>query len=116
MIVHVADIEAAERWSSSMPDDARALAAAFWPGPLTLIVPRASHVLDAVTGGQASVGLRAPAHPVARGLLAKFGDGIAAPSANRFGLVRRRRPGVSPTMIRHHLPAKHLRRGSVLGF
>ena len=94
VIVHVADIEAAERWSSSLPDDARALAAAFWPGPLTLIVPRASHVSDVVTGGQASVGLRAPAHPVARALLAEFGDGIAAPSANRFGLV-------SPTTARH---------------
>lgn len=94
VIVHVADIDAAERWSSSMPDEARALAEAFWPGPLTLIVPRASHVSDAVTGAQASVGLRAPAHPVARALLAEFGNGIAAPSANRFGLV-------SPTMARH---------------
>jgi L-threonylcarbamoyladenylate synthase len=94
VIVHVADFDGAQRWSSSMPDEARALAEAFWPGPLTLIVPRASHVLDAVTGGQASVGLRAPAHPVARALLAEFGTGIAAPSANRFGLV-------SPTTARH---------------
>ena len=94
VIVHVADIRAAERWSLSMPDEARALAAAFWPGPLTLIVPRASHVSDTVTGGQPSVGLRAPAHPVARALLAEFGGGIAAPSANRFGLV-------SPTTARH---------------
>jgi len=94
VIVHVADIAAAGRWALSMPDDACALAAAFWPGPLTLIVPRAAHVSDAVTGGQASVGLRAPAHPVARALLAEFGNGIAAPSANRFGLV-------SPTTARH---------------
>jgi L-threonylcarbamoyladenylate synthase len=94
VIVHVADFDAAERWSSSMPDEARALAAAFWPGPLTLIVPRAAHVGDTVTGGQTSVGLRAPSHPVARALLAEFGNGIAAPSANRFGLV-------SPTTAQH---------------
>jgi L-threonylcarbamoyladenylate synthase len=94
VIVHVADLAGAERWAAAMPDDARALAAAFWPGPLTLIVPRAAHVADVVTGGQASVGLRAPAHPVARALLAAFGGGIAAPSANRFGHV-------SPTTARH---------------
>jgi L-threonylcarbamoyladenylate synthase len=94
VIVHVADIVAAERWASSIPPQARALARAFWPGPLTLIVPRASHVSDAVTGNQASIGLRAPAHPVARALLAEFGHGIAAPSANRFGHV-------SPTTARH---------------
>ncbi|HEX6138524.1 MAG TPA: L-threonylcarbamoyladenylate synthase, partial [Casimicrobiaceae bacterium] len=64
VIVHVADLAMAERWAASMPDGARTLAAAFWPGPLTLIVPRASHVSDVVTGGQASVGLRAPSHPV----------------------------------------------------
>ena len=94
VIVHVADFAMALRWSSTMPDDARALAAAFWPGPLTLIVPRAAHVSDVVTGGQPSVGLRAPSHPVARALLAEFGDGIAAPSANRFGHV-------SPTTAAH---------------
>src|SRR6188472_2601289 len=94
LIVHVADYASAERWSSAMPAGAHALAAAFWPGPLTLIVPRAAHVLDAVTGGQASVGLRVPAHPVAHALLAEFGGGIAAPSANRFGHV-------SPTTARH---------------
>lgn len=94
VIVHVADVAAAEHWSSSLPGGARALAAAFWPGPLTLIVPRALHVSDAVTGGQDSVGLRAPSHPVARALLAEFGNGIAAPSANRFGHV-------SPTSARH---------------
>lgn len=94
VIVHVADIAAAERWAAAIPDEARALASAFWPGPLTLIVPRAAHVSDAITGGQPSVGLRAPAHPVARALLAAFGNGIAAPSANRFGHV-------SPTTARH---------------
>lgn len=94
VIVHLPGIDAAERWSSAWPREARALAEAFWPGPLTLIVPRAAHVSDAVTGGQSSVGLRVPAHPVARALLTEFGDGIAAPSANRFGHV-------SPTTARH---------------
>ena len=94
VIVHVADVAAAERWSSMLPEEARALAHAFWPGPLTLIVPRAEHVHDVVTGGQSSVGLRAPSHPVARALLQEFGGGIAAPSANRFGHV-------SPTTARH---------------
>jgi len=94
VIVHVEHLAAAEAWAARMPDGARALARAFWPGPLTLIVPRAGDVIDAVTGGQASVGLRAPAHPVARALLAAFGGGIAAPSANRFGHV-------SPTTARH---------------
>jgi len=94
VIVHVADLDAARRWSSGMPDGACALAAAFWPGPLTLIVPRAPDVDDVVTGAQPSVGLRAPSHPVARALLAEFGGGIAAPSANRFGHV-------SPTTAQH---------------
>jgi L-threonylcarbamoyladenylate synthase len=87
VIVHVADLAHAAQWAQAIPDGARALAEAFWPGPLTLILPRAAHVSDVVTGGQASVGLRAPAHPVAQALLAEFGGGIAAPSANRFGHV-----------------------------
>ena len=94
VIVHVADLAAARRWAATMSAGALALAEAFWPGPLTLIVPRAAQVSDAVTGGQASVGLRVPSHPVARALLAGFGGGIAAPSANRFGHV-------SPTTARH---------------
>src|SRR5690242_1353214 len=94
LIVHVEGLDAAQRWAANMPEGARALAQAFWPGPLTLIVPRADGVLDAITGGQASVGLRSPAHPVARALLAAFGGGIAAPSANRFGHV-------SPTTAQH---------------
>lgn len=94
VIVHLPDTEAAERWSSSWPRGARALAETFWPGPLTLIVPRAAHVCDAVTGGQPSVGLRVPSHPAAHALLMEFGDGIAAPSANRFGHV-------SPTTAAH---------------
>ena len=94
VIVHVEGLAGAEAWAAQIPDGARALARAFWPGPLTLIVPRAPDVPDAVTGGQDSVGLRAPAHPVARAFLAAFGGGIAAPSANRFGHV-------SPTTARH---------------
>jgi len=94
VIVHVADVAAAQRWAASMPSGARDLADAFWPGPLTLILPRADHVSDVVTGGQPSIGLRAPSHPVARALLAAFGGGIAAPSANRFGHL-------SPTTAQH---------------
>jgi L-threonylcarbamoyladenylate synthase len=98
VIVHLGHVEQVERWAREFPDGARKLAAAFWPGPLTLILPRAAHVGDAITGGQDSVGLRMPAHPVAQQLLAAFaelgGTGIAAPSANRFGHV-------SPTTARH---------------
>jgi L-threonylcarbamoyladenylate synthase len=93
LIVHVADLSSAQRWAA-LPPQAIALADAFWPGPLTLIAPRAAHVHDIVTGGQSSVGLRVPSHPVAHALLKEFGSGIAAPSANRFGHV-------SPTLARH---------------
>jgi L-threonylcarbamoyladenylate synthase len=91
LIVHIAEADALERWASSVPSGARALAHRFWPGPLTLILPRAEGVSDVVTGGEHSVGLRVPDNAVARNLLARFvalgGDGIAAPSANRFGRV-----------------------------
>lgn len=75
-------------------DRARALAAAFWPGPLTLVLPRRAHVPDALTGGRPTVAIRSPAHPLARALLARLP--LAAPSANRFG-------GVSPTRAEHVL-------------
>jgi L-threonylcarbamoyladenylate synthase len=94
LIVHVADAAQLERLARHVPDAARRLAAAFWPGPLTLIVERAPGVPDAVTGGQDTVGVRVPSHPVARALLAAFGGGVAAPSANRFGRV-------SPTCAQH---------------
>jgi L-threonylcarbamoyladenylate synthase len=94
VIVHVSGIDVVDQWAREVPDGARRLAAAFWPGPLTLILPRAASVPDIVTGGQDSVGLRVPSHPVARALLAAFGGGIAAPSANRFGRI-------SPTTARH---------------
>jgi L-threonylcarbamoyladenylate synthase len=81
-------------WAAEVPPDAWTLAEAFWPGPLTLILPRAAHVPDAVTGGAGTVGLRVPDQPLARELLDAFGGGIAAPSANRFGRV-------SPTTAAH---------------
>ena len=94
VIVHLGDAAQLTDWARSVPEGANKLAAAFWPGPLTLILPRASHVADIVTGGQDSVGLRVPSHPVARTLITAFGGGIAAPSANRFGRI-------SPTTARH---------------
>ncbi|HSO06336.1 MAG TPA: L-threonylcarbamoyladenylate synthase [Pelomicrobium sp.] len=87
VIVHLAAAAQAADWSSGLGTAARTLAERFWPGPLTLIVPRGARVPDAVTGGQDTVGLRVPAHPVAQRLLAAFGGGVAAPSANRFGRI-----------------------------
>ncbi len=94
VIVHVADAAGARGWARAFPPAAQALADAFWPGPLTLILRRAAHVDAVVTGGQDSVGLRVPSHAVAQALLRAFGRGIAAPSANRFGHV-------SPTLASH---------------
>lgn len=94
VIVHLADGAALASWARDVPRAAYALAAAFWPGPLTLILRRAPHVSDVVTGGQDTVGLRVPSHPVAQRLLQAFGGGIAAPSANRFGRI-------SPTTAAH---------------
>jgi L-threonylcarbamoyladenylate synthase len=94
VIVHLAEATAIKEWAAEVPADAWALAEAFWPGPLTLILPRADHVPDAVTGGAATVGLRVPAQPLALDLLGAFGGGVAAPSANRFGRV-------SPTTAAH---------------
>jgi L-threonylcarbamoyladenylate synthase len=87
LIVHVSGLAAARGWAGDFPEAAVRLAEAFWPGPLTLVLPKAAQVPASVTGGQASVALRAPAHPVARALLAAFGRGIAAPSANRYGRI-----------------------------
>lgn len=94
VIVHLAEAGQLPQWARRVPEAARRLAAAFWPGPLTLILPRAAGVLDVVTGGQDSVGIRVPSHPVAQALLRGFGGGIAAPSANRFGRI-------SPTRAEH---------------
>jgi len=89
LIVHVASVEAAQAWAAEMPPLGLRLAERFWPGPLTLILRRAAGVDTAVTGGQDTIGLRVPSHPVALALIeafARVGSGaIAAPSANRFG-------------------------------
>jgi len=98
LIVHVADASAARPFCADWPDLAQKLVTAFWPGPLTVIVPRADGVAAASAGGQASIGLRCPSHPVALALLrevaARGVPGIAAPSANRFGRL-------SPTRAAH---------------
>ena len=87
LIVHFSNFGAARAFASEVPQAAARLAEAFWPGPLTLVLPKSALVPAAVTGGQDTVALRAPAHPVARALLAAFGRGIAAPSANRYGRI-----------------------------
>ncbi len=92
LIVHIDDMRFLKRWVSELPPKAEQLAKAFWPGPLTLILPKAPQVLDLVTGGQKSVAIRIPSHPMARQLLDAFGGGIAAPSANRFGRISATRP------------------------
>ncbi len=94
LIVHLANIDAVRTWVARLPPEAEALAAAFWPGPLTLVLPRSTRASDTVTGGQGTVAVRVPAHPVAQSVLAAFGGGLAAPSANRFGRV-------SPTRAEH---------------
>jgi L-threonylcarbamoyladenylate synthase len=87
LIVHVADAVQLANWARDIPPPAARLAKRFWPGPLTIILRRAPHVSDLVTGGQDTVALRVPSHPVAQALLRAFGGGVAAPSANRFGRV-----------------------------
>lgn len=99
LIVHIPGANPLERWAVDIPDLAYELAEDFWPGPLTLILKRAPGVPDAVTGGQDTVGLRVPGHPLALDLLRAFAaaggsGGIAAPSANRFGRI-------SPTTAGH---------------
>ena len=98
LIVHVADRAGAEPFLADMPAVAERLVDAFWPGPLTVIVQRAAGIAGAAAAGQATIGLRCPAHPIAHALLARAGaagvPGIAAPSANRFGRV-------SPTTAAH---------------
>ncbi len=94
LIVHVAPEARLDDWAIDVPPAARALAAAAWPGPLTIILRRGPRVSLATTGGGDTVGLRVPAHPLAQALLRAFGGGIAAPSANRFGAV-------SPTTADH---------------
>ena len=100
VIVHLAPGADLGYWACDIPDIAWSLTEAFWPGPLTLILRRAPHVPDAVSGGQDTIGLRCPSHPVAKALLTQFASlkgghgGVAAPSANKFGQV-------SPTTADH---------------
>jgi L-threonylcarbamoyladenylate synthase len=101
VIVHVADAHALDDWAINIPVEARRLAEACWPGPLTLVLQRATHVPDEVTGSQNTVGLRCPAHPVAQALLRAYATatpqqpcGLAAPSANPYGRI-------SPTTAAH---------------
>lgn len=85
LIVHLESSGRLESWAEKIPPIAARLAERFWPGPLTLVLPRRPEVLTEVTGGQSTVAVRVPDHPVALSLLKAFGGGIAAPSANRFG-------------------------------
>jgi len=101
VIVHIAPEGDVDYWAAQVPPEAYKLMQAFWPGPLTLILKRAPHIPDAVSGGQDSIGLRCPSHPVAQDLLRAFAalkpngqGGVAAPSANKFGQV-------SPTLAEH---------------
>lgn len=100
VIVHLHPEADLHYWAASVPPEAQALVRVFWPGPLTLILPRVSHIPAAVSGGQSSIGLRCPSHPVAQQLLRRFAalkgghGGVAAPSANKFGQV-------SPTRAEH---------------
>jgi L-threonylcarbamoyladenylate synthase len=82
------------RWTRDVSPAALTLAKAFWPGPLTMILPKSKNVIPEVTGGQETVGIRCPNHPLAQSLLNQFGGGLAAPSANRFGRI-------SPTTAQH---------------
>jgi L-threonylcarbamoyladenylate synthase len=96
LIVHVGNAEDLDRWAREVPPLARTLVEAFWPGPLTVLVPRSAAVPDIVTGGRDTVALRMPDHPLTLAVLGAFGGGVAAPSANRFGHV-------SPTTAAHVL-------------
>lgn len=94
LIVHLADVSRIDDWAIDVSDDARRLAATFWPGPLTLLLRRAPSASDVVAGGRSTIAVRVPDHPVTLALLRALGRGLAAPSANRFGRV-------SPTTAAH---------------
>jgi L-threonylcarbamoyladenylate synthase len=94
LIIHLHRVEQLQDWAASIPGPARMLGERFWPGPLTMILRKAAWVSTMATGGQETVGLRVPDHPMALSLLRDFGGGVAAPSANRFGRV-------SPTTADH---------------
>jgi len=94
VIVHIADMSELKHWAAEVPRAAWLLAEKFWPGPLTMVLKRSAQVSDLISGGQNTIGLRVPGHPVAQKLLKAFGGGIAAPSANKFGRL-------SPTTAKH---------------
>jgi L-threonylcarbamoyladenylate synthase len=94
VIVHLDSPRFLPRWAREVPEAARQLGEKFWPGPLTMVLPRAANVHDIITGGQDTVAIRVPSHPMAQQLLKAFGGGIAAPSANRYGRL-------SPTREEH---------------
>src|SRR4051812_23210036 len=94
LIVHVADLETARRYAAEWNDAAQTLAAVWWPGPLTLVVPKKPEIVDAATAGRPTVALRVPDHPLALDLLRSFGGPVAAPSANKS-------THVSPTTAQH---------------
>jgi L-threonylcarbamoyladenylate synthase len=94
VIVHLGSPRFLHRWVREVPETATKLAERFWPGPLTMVMPRAPNVHDIVTGSQDTVAIRVPSHPMAQQLLTAFGGGIAAPSANRYGKL-------SPTRAEH---------------
>src|ERR1700687_5320099 len=94
VIVHLDSPRFLHRWVREVPEAATRLAERFWPGPLTMVMPRAANVHDVITGGQDTIAIRVPAHPMAQQLLTAFGGGIAAPSANRYGRL-------SPTRAEH---------------
>ena len=94
LIVHVADLGTAKKYSATWTDAMQTLGAVWWPGPLTLVVPKSRDIVDAVSAGRATVALRVPDHPLALELLRTFGGPVAAPSANKSGHV-------SPTTAQH---------------
>ncbi len=94
LILHLASLNELAEWVAEVPQSAKTLATHFWPGPLTLVLRRHPRVSTVLTGGQDSIAVRIPAHPVAQALLRAFGSGLAAPSANRYGHV-------SPTSVQH---------------
>lgn len=96
LIVHLASADDLATWAVDTPTAAETLAATCWPGPLTMLLARSPNVIDAVTGGRRTIGVRVPSHPMANEMLRRFGAGVAAPSANRFGKV-------SPTTAQHVL-------------
>lgn len=94
VIVHLSSQEIVSEWATAIPAAAKHLGEAFWPGPLTMVLHRSKRVSNSITGGQDTVAIRIPAHPVMHAVLKEFGGGLAAPSANRFGKV-------SPTLATH---------------